>query len=525
MNRTLSILLCLVISQADACNCSLDPCNAIFYRRDFAASCGENGTMPCQTAQISLSAEYTSDKAVDGNVKTCSKPVFSLGDSWWWKVDLHEFRTVEKLSLVFEHFQTADNFSIYINNLTHSGVLCTHQTTVPGENKAHVSCDKNGLVGRFVFIVFPQKNISLCELEVFETECHTYPQNMLVAEGHNALKDCYCPRGAYVADDTCQICPVGKITQSDCVSCNSCNQYDIGFVKNKHTSECEKCPDYTFNNFPVEERCFDCMSWTDGLQSCEKTKTNSTSCPNLCKAVPGFQVTGIGSQNLEPYPHGYFNNDMDQMVCRSTSTKSIGSVNSSQCTVCNFRYSGSKCQYCALGFRGGADGVCAKKNGVLIFLKVVLSIQGKTAETINSHIEHAFSARFNISNSLSVNMNRRNNHTIHITLEIQTEDAHADVLQRAIVNADMKAFKLYQGLATVNITVVSVDVFTKITPISHNTAILRYIVMLSICISTLIFLSVLCKFWFPPQAGAEKSSVLTLFTGAMRIKAKSYTPI
>jgi len=558
---TLSILLCLT-SQTCACNCSLDPCDANHYRRDFAASCGEDGTMQCETAQTSrFAAEYSSDKAVDGDLQTCSKPVLSLMDSWWWRVDLHELRTVEKLNLVFDDSQTASNFSIYINNSTGPntsdflGVLCANQTIFPGTKQTGVSCNRDGLVGRFVYVVFPQSVISLCEIEVFETKCRTCPQNMVVAAGHNAYKDCFCPRGAYLAKNTCQLCPVGKTTHdhttavqaSDCLLCafgydphdHSCKKCNTGFVKNKDTSECEKCPEYTFNNFPGEEQCFDCMSWTESRQSCEKTRTNSTSCPNLCKTFPGYQVTGIGSKNLEPCPKGYFNNDMDRMLCTecgsSTSTNSIGSVNSSQCSLCNFRYYGIKCQYCALGFQFMyQNGVCSKQDGVVIFLKVVLSIQGQTDKNINLQIQDAFSARFNISNSLFVNKNRRlllsNNNTIHISLEIQTEDAQADVLQREIASADMKALTVYEGLGTVNITVVSVDIITRIVPISHNTEIIRFIVIIAICTTSLICLSVLYKFWrHNSSTEAGKSSMLTSLADKLSIKfankEKSYSPI
>jgi len=151
---------------------------------------------------------------------------------------------------------------------------------------------------RHVSVAEPLASIvSFCEIEVFETKCRTCPQNMVVAAGHNAYKDCYCPRGAYVADNRCGICSVEEkrntaaVRTSDCVLCafgydpgnHSCKRCKIGFVKNKATSEFQKCPEYTFNNFPGEGRCFDCMSWTETRQSCEKNRTNLTSCPNVCK--------------------------------------------------------------------------------------------------------------------------------------------------------------------------------------------------------------------------------------------------
>jgi len=562
---TWSVLLCLAL-QTHACNYSFDPCSANMYRLDLTESCGENGVMKCKTEQTSsFSTEYTSDSAVDGISATCSKPVFSLTDSWWWRVDLHEFRTVQNLSLMFDDSQTASNFSIYINNSTGQnnsdvlGVLCANQTIFPGTKQTDVSCDRGGLVGRFVHVIFAQSVISLCEIKVFETKCRTCPNNMVVAAGHNTYRDCRCPRGTYIAHDTCQLCPLGKTTQehtaavrpSDCVLCafgydpqdHSCRQCNIGFVKNKHTSECEKCPEYTFNNFPGEERCFDCMSWTETRQSCERTRTNSTSCPNLCKTVPGYQVTGVGSKNLEPCPKGHFNNDVDQMVCRecgaSGSTKSVGSVNSSQCNVCNFRYYGIQCQYCAPGFQTMyIDGVCTKQQGVSIFLKVLLSIQGHTDENINSHIRHAFSARFNVRNFLFMNNNRRvlvsNNHTINISFQVETEDSQADVLQREIISADMKSLSFYEGLGDVNISVVSVDVITKITHISHNTGIIRFIVIIAICTASLICLYVLYKFWYQnspavKSSEAGKPSMLTSLAGTMSMKfankEKSYAPI
>jgi len=529
--------------------------------------CGENGTTQCETVQASsFSDEYTSDKAVDGNLQTCSKPAYSLNDSWWWRLDLHEFRTVEQLSLVFDASQTENNYSIYVNNLTSPnnydtlGSLCANPTTVLGANKTHVSCEQDGLVGRFVHVIFPQSVVSLCEIQVFETNCRTCPPNTVVAAGHNVYKDCNCPDGAYVADNRCEICPVGKTTQqnseavrlSDCVLCafgydpgdHSCKRCDVGFVKNKTTSECQKCPEYTFNNFPGEERCFDCMSWTENRQSCEKTRSNSTSCPNLCKTSPGYQVIGIGSKNLEPCPKGYFNNDADQMGCREcgalSSTSSIGSVNSSQCTLCNFRYTGSKCQYCVPGFQTTyPDGVCAKQHGVLIFLRVVLSIQGKADKNIVSHIQHAFSVTFNISTSLFIHMHEvqvhrrfllHDNQTIHISLEIQTEDAQADALQRKIVTGDMKSLNLYEGLSTVNITVVSVDFITKISIISHNTSIISFVVIVAICIASLLCLFVLYKFWSNRQSPeAANSNIITSFAGIMgtkfKNKEKSYAPI
>jgi len=187
-----SILLCLA-NQTHACNYSFDPCSANMYRLDLTESCGENRSMRCKTAQTSsFSTGYTSDNAVDGSSTTCSKPVFSLTDSWWWRVDLHEFRNVQNLSLVFDDSQTASNFSIYINNSTRHnnsdflGMLCANRTILPGTKQTDVSCDRGGLVGRFVHVVFPQSVISLCEIEVFETKCRKCPQNMVV-------KDCRCP--------------------------------------------------------------------------------------------------------------------------------------------------------------------------------------------------------------------------------------------------------------------------------------------------------------------------------------------
>ena len=562
---TWSILLCLA-NQTNACNYSFDPCSANMYRLDLEKSCGENGVMKCKTVQTSsFSTEYASDNAVDGISTTCSKPAFSLTDSWWWRVDLQEFRTVQNLSLMFNDSQTASNFSIYISNSTEQnnsnflGMLCANQTISPGTKQTDVSCDKGGLVGRFVHVVFPQSVISLCEIEVFENKCRTCPNNMVVASGHNTQRDCHCPLGTYMANDMCQLCPLGKTTHehraavqpSDCVLCasaydpkdHSCTKCNIGFVKNKQTSECEKCPEYTFNNFAGEERCFDCMSWTETGQSCKKTITNSTSCPNLCKTVPGYQVTGIGSQNLEPCPQGYFNNDVDQMFCRecgvSASTNSIGSVNSSQCNVCNFRYYGRKCQYCSPGFQTMyIDGVCNKQQGVLIFLKVMLSIQGQTDEDINSHIQHAFSARFNITNLFFFNNNRRllvsNNNEINITFQVQAEDSQVDVLQSEIVGEDMKSLSLYQGLSNVNISVISVDIITKITHISHNAGIIRFIVITAICTASLIFFYVLYKFWYqnsPAVNSSEsgKPSMLTWLVDKMSMKIankeKSYSPI
>jgi len=189
------------------------------------------------------------------------------------------------------------------------------------------------------------------------------------------------------------------------------------------------------------------------------------------------------------------------------------------------------------------DGVCAKQHSVLIFLRVVLSIQAKPEKNFIFYIHHAVSAMFNISNSLFMNMyevrvHRRfllsDNQTIHISLEIQTEDAQADVLQHEIINGDMKALNLYEGLGTVNITVVSVDVITKIPSISHNTSIISFIVIIAICIASLLCRSVLYKCWchnsFTVQSSeAAKSSVLTSFAGVMgmkfRNKEKSYAPI
>jgi len=122
------------------------------------------------------------------------------------------------------------------------------------------------------------------------------------------------------------------------------------------------------------------------------------------------------------------------------------------------------------------------------------------------------------------------NQTIHISLEIQTEDAQADALQREIVKGDMKVLNLYEGLSTVNITVVSVDFITKISIISHNTSIISFVVIVAICIASLLCLFVLYKFWSNRQSPeAANSNIFTSFAGIMgtkfKNKEKSYAPI
>jgi len=73
-----------------ACNCTLDSCIENSYQPDFAPSCGIKGKWKCETNQNSgLSCEYTPDKAVDGDLKKCSR---------WWRLDMHDFQLVRENS-------------------------------------------------------------------------------------------------------------------------------------------------------------------------------------------------------------------------------------------------------------------------------------------------------------------------------------------------------------------------------------------------------------------------------------------
>jgi hypothetical protein len=169
--------------------------------------------------------------------------------------------------------------------------------------------------------------------------------------------------------------------------------------------------------------------------------------------------------------------------------------------------------------------VCIKKYGALIFLRVVLSIDGQFDSDIVSNLQHAFSMTFNINKALFLNTYNVSafSRLSKIELHIEQEEAQVEALKDEILRSDTQELRLYKGLANLNITIDSVDIVLDITRISQDTDIIRIVVLAAICIASLLCLSVLCKCCCHGSSSAQTPTfanvgLLSCFAGLMGLK-------
>jgi len=363
-----------------------------------------------------MSDSISSDYVVDTNSQTCNSIDLSQGSSWW-KLDMILQRKIETIEFSYKTIFENISYFIYVTNSTIFDDIDTSKSLCITENldlnkinqTKQVLCDRI-LFGRFVYFSFTQDKISLCNVEIIEAKCSNCIAGSFIESGYNKYADCQCPRGSFRDEGQCQLCTKGKntntshaISQSDCAICDigydakdpNCHRCDIGFLKNKATHNCDQCPEYTFNNYAGEDRCFDCFS--GGIrffERCLKAKTDHVSCPKLCQSYPGYQVTGMNIGNLEKCPIGFFNNDNTKTIRQpcgeASTTNSSGSTKKSQCNICTFRYTGPQCLECVSGYSSFfSNEFCRILSGVNVFVRVVVIVSGDlnantTTDTINA---------------------------------------------------------------------------------------------------------------------------------------------
>jgi hypothetical protein len=226
---------------AGACSkCAIGKYRATNFATNWARACGAQRNTACVAFQSSTSNYGVADRGVDGMLstnyddKTCTHTY--PNNPPWWALDLGltPIRVTGLRALGRNTIpERSDNFTIYIGNDTSiegrfvNNVVCvTRQGSLPtnGDWK-DITCN-HPISGRYVYIMIPiRMTLTLCEVEVWSSDCALCPANSESRIGSDIVKDCQCLPGYTGVDGgTCSQCAAGKYKNhtGQVESINSC---------------------------------------------------------------------------------------------------------------------------------------------------------------------------------------------------------------------------------------------------------------------------------------------------------------
>jgi len=200
------------------------PCAAGKYRSvlpefDWARSCGAARNTGCATAQSSGSA---GDANAVWTPQSCTHT--SNSGVNWWSVTLGETAVHVSGLRVRGRAHGAQGYSVYIgNDTTAAGMFTENALCVAGVAGADVAqflpvdllCGKS-ITGRILVFRVPADYLTLCDVEIWSSECAPCPANSDSRPGSDERTDCQCPAGFTGSDEAeCSQCAAGKYSNAN----------------------------------------------------------------------------------------------------------------------------------------------------------------------------------------------------------------------------------------------------------------------------------------------------------------------
>jgi len=193
--------------------CAADTYRAANFATNWARACGPNRNGACVATQTGVHEGavpgQVAERAVDGNSNSvpsnghCVHTAIGFDPSWW-SVDLGltvHITTLKITGRSDNNQQRTTGFSIYIGNdnsvsgrFTQNSVCVSGQPQLP--NTALIITCNQPISGRYVYFMIPREEyISLCEVEVYSSDCALCPANSVSVAGSVAVEDCECAPG------------------------------------------------------------------------------------------------------------------------------------------------------------------------------------------------------------------------------------------------------------------------------------------------------------------------------------------
>uniref|UniRef100_A0A3Q3IL79 Fucolectin tachylectin-4 pentraxin-1 domain-containing protein n=1 Tax=Monopterus albus TaxID=43700 RepID=A0A3Q3IL79_MONAL len=154
----------------------------LFKQHAYALHCDSiltlTGKETFQTSDYSdHTRNYSSDRAIDGNTKSCSHTCSESKANDWWRIDLLGLYEISCISLYNTDQKNIKMSSaeIYIGNSSEkTGTANKRCTTLhgfnPGTNKTFI-CDGKPILGRYVTVYQHNSDfVVLCEVQIYGTK-------------------------------------------------------------------------------------------------------------------------------------------------------------------------------------------------------------------------------------------------------------------------------------------------------------------------------------------------------------------
>jgi len=203
---------------AECVLCAAGKYRSVLPAFDWARSCGAARNTGCATAQSSGSA---GDANAVWTPQSCTHT--SNSGVNWWSVTLGETAVHVSGLRVRGRAHGAEGYSVYIgNDTTAAGMFTENALCVAGVAGADVAqflpvdlvCGKS-ISGRILVFRVPADYLTLCDVEIWSSECAPCPANSDSRPGSDERTDCQCTAGFTGSDGAvCSLCAAGKYSNA-----------------------------------------------------------------------------------------------------------------------------------------------------------------------------------------------------------------------------------------------------------------------------------------------------------------------